>query len=221
MLLAGAEVLVRNRDKIPGGKVIRLLFQPAEEGPGGALPMIKEGCLEGVEEVYGCHNNPMGDEGDIHSVPGPVLAASTQIKIVVKGQGGHGSTPDKAIDPITCASQSMQGLHTIKSRNVDSRKECVLSITHFESGHAVNVMPDTALMQGTLRTFNHDIKKLVKDRITDICNYTAKAFGCEVELMLKDKYPATINTPKEHGHIERVTKKWFGAEHFSDGGLPG
>ena len=85
MLLAGAEVLVKNRDKIPGGKVIRLLFQPAEEGPGGALPMIKEGCLDGVDEVYGCHNNPMADEGDINSVPGAVLAASTQIKIVVKG----------------------------------------------------------------------------------------------------------------------------------------
>ena len=85
MLLAGAEVLIKNRDKIPNGKVVRLLFQPAEEGPGGALPMIKEGCLEGVEEVYGCHNNPMADEGDINSVPGAVLAASTQIKIVVKG----------------------------------------------------------------------------------------------------------------------------------------
>ena len=104
MLLAGAEALIKHREKIPCGKGARLLFQPAEEGPGGAKPMIEEGCLEGVDEVYGCHNIPNFDEGDIRTKSGGFFANSTQLKIIVNGRGGHGSTPHKLADPIACAS---------------------------------------------------------------------------------------------------------------------
>ena len=92
-LLAAAQVMATHRNKIPKGKKIRLLFQPAEEGPGGALPMIKEGCLKGIDEVYGFHNVPNFDEGDVRVIEGPIMAMGTTVKIKVIGKGGHGSVP--------------------------------------------------------------------------------------------------------------------------------
>ena len=104
-LLACAEIVQKHLNQIPQGKCIRLLFQPAEEGPGGAKPMIQEGCLKGVDEVYGFHNIPNFDEGDIRVCEGPFFAAVTRVRITVIGQGGHGSTPHKLVDAITCANQ--------------------------------------------------------------------------------------------------------------------
>jgi hippurate hydrolase len=100
-LMTFTQVYMANRDKIPSNKGVRLLFQPAEEGPGGALPMVKEGCLEGVDEVYGYHNMPNFDEGDIRVCEGAIFAAVTVVKIKIIGQGGHGSAPHKLRDPIT------------------------------------------------------------------------------------------------------------------------
>jgi hippurate hydrolase len=104
------------------------LFQPAEEGPGGALPMIKEGCLDQIDEVYGYHNIPNFDEGDIRVCPGPFFANSTQVLITITGQGGHGSAPHKITDPITAATMIHTALNSIKSRNIDSRQNIVFSI---------------------------------------------------------------------------------------------
>ena len=105
MLMAATQVVANKRAQIPSDKRVRLLFQPAEEGPGGAFPMIKEKCLDGVDEVYGLHNIPNFDEGDIRVCEGPFFAAPDIVKLTIKGQGGHGSTPHKVVDPITCANQ--------------------------------------------------------------------------------------------------------------------
>ena len=102
-LISAASVLAKMRNKIPKGKGVRLLLQPAEEGPGGARPMVEAGCLNGIDEVYGFHNMPNFDEGDIRVCSGGFLAASTTIKIKVKGEGGHGSVPSKLCDPISAA----------------------------------------------------------------------------------------------------------------------
>jgi amidohydrolase len=103
-LLATAQAIQNNLASLPEGKMIRLLFQPAEEGPGGALPMINEGCLDGVDEVYGFHNIPNFEEGDIRVCEGGFFATSTTVHIEIVGQGGHGSAPHKCVkDPITCA----------------------------------------------------------------------------------------------------------------------
>ena len=146
MLMAAAQVIVKNRSKIPSDKTIRLLCQPAEEGPGGALPMVKEGCMNGVDEVYGVHNIPNFDEGDIRVCEGPFFAAVATVKLTIKGQGGHGSTPHKLIDPITCACEVYQALHTIKSRNISNRADAVFTICNFEAGSTYNVFPDKASM---------------------------------------------------------------------------
>ena len=128
--------------------------------------MVEEGCLDGVDEVYGCHNIPNFDEGDIRTKVGGFFANSTQLKIVVHGRGGHGSAPHNLADPISCASEIIQALHTIKSRNLDSRKNVVLSVTHFEAGHTFNVVPDSALIEGTLRTYDSESRQIVGKRIS-------------------------------------------------------
>ena len=106
-------MLNNNRDKISSDKTVRLLFQPAEEGPGGALPMIQEGCLEGVDEVYGFHNIPTFEEGDIRVIDGPIMARSTSLRILVKGQGGHGAVPHMLRDVVSAGAAIISALHTI------------------------------------------------------------------------------------------------------------
>ena len=116
--------------------------------------MVKEKCLNGVDEVYGLHNVPNFDEGDIRVRKGPCMAARTIVKITVNGQGGHGSTPHKIRDPITAAGKIYQALHTIKSRNISNRADCVFTICHFKAGHTYNVFPDSAYMEGTIRSYD-------------------------------------------------------------------
>lgn len=121
-ILTATWAIKKKLSRMPKNKMVRLLFQPAEEGPGGAEPMIKEGCLEGIDEVYGYHNIPGFDEGDIRVCPGPFFAASISVYIEVHGQGGHGSAPHRCVkDPITACSAILNAFHTIKSRCVDSR----------------------------------------------------------------------------------------------------
>lgn len=134
-LMAAAQVFAHNRDKIPQNKTIRLLIQPAEESQigssGGAKPMIEEGCLEHVDEVYGFHNIPNFREGDIRVKEGPIMAASTIFECIVSGIGGHGSSPHLCNDVITAAASVVNSLHTIKSRAIDSKENFIFSISKF------------------------------------------------------------------------------------------
>ena len=197
MLLAAAQVIAKFTDQIPKGKTVRLLFQPAEESPGGALPMIKEGCLEGVDEVYGLHNMPNFDEGDIRVCEGGFLAGGCYVAITVRGQGGHGSAPHKLIDPIAAANQIYQALHTIKSRNIDNRENWVFSLCVLKAGSVYNVYPDEATMEGTMRYYNEAIVDKIKDRIESIAQNIAKAMMCTCEVTVKHRYPPTVNHPTE------------------------
>ena len=144
--------------------------------------MIKEGCLNGVDEVYGLHNVPNYDEGDIRICSGPIMAAVVIVKITVKGQGGHGSTPHKVKDPITCAARLYNALHTIKSRNISNRADCVFTICNFSAGHRFNVFPDEAFMQGTIRSFDKPTQERIIERIEGISVNMAKAMNCTVDL---------------------------------------
>jgi len=146
--------------------------------------MVKEGCMENVDEVYGFHNIPNFDEGDIRVCEGAFFAAVTRVEIKIKGQGGHGSTPHKLRDPIAAANAVYQTLHTIKSRSIDSRENWVFTICQMTSGSTFNVFPDDAFMQGTIRSYSETALVRIKERITDICHNTAKAMGCECELNL-------------------------------------
>jgi len=172
------------------------LWQPAEEGPGGAKPMVEEGCMKGIDEVYGYHNIPNFDEGDIRVCEGPFFARVTVVEITVKGQGGHGSAPHKLRDPITAASMVHQALNSIKSRNIDSRQNIVFTICNFSAGHTFNVFPDEAIMKGTIRSYCDATLEVMKTRITKIATSVAEGFDCEAVVNLIDMYPSVCNAPE-------------------------
>ena len=219
-LMAAAQVITANRSNLPSNKGVRLLLQPAEEGPGGALPMIKENCLAGVDEVYGFHNIPNFDEGDIRVCEGGFFAAATVVKIRIVGQGGHGSTPHKLTDPISAANAVYQALHTIASRNIDSRQNFVFTLCNFSAGHTYNVFPDDAFMQGTIRSYDEATLVRVCQRIEKICTDVASAMECKAEVNINRLYPAVINHATETEHVKRLALKWFGPSHFSQDDLP-
>ena len=220
-VLASAKALHENKSKIPKGKFVRLLFQPAEEGPGGAKPMIEEGCLNDIDEVYGFHNVPNFDEGDIRIISGSIFANSTSLTITITGQGGHGSAPHRCVhDPITATTAILNAFHSIKARRIDNRENIVFSICHIESGNTYNVFPDTATIRGTIRSYNQETKESMNKEITQISHKIAEAYNCTADVDIWDKYPAVINHEKETNHIIRLAKTHFGNEHFSQDELP-
>jgi hippurate hydrolase len=155
-LVAAAALISSRRHLLPSNRGVRLLFQPAEEGPGGALPMMKEGCLEGVAEVYGVHNWPSIPLGTIHVRPGPVMARVSTWAILVKGRGSHASQPQQALDAISCGAAIVAGVNSIVSRSLSCHAKAVVSVTQFHAGDAVNVLPDTAKLEGTIRDFDEE-----------------------------------------------------------------
>ena len=176
--------------------------------------------MDSVDEVYGFHNIPNFDEGDIRVCSGAFFAAVTIVKIKIIGQGGHGSTPHKLVDPISCANQIYQAFHSIKSRNVCSRKNLVFTICNFTSGHTFNVFPDSAFMQGTIRSYDIDARERTIERIETITKSISEAMECKCELDIERQYPAVINHEKETDHVKRLATKWFGPQHVSEDDLP-
>jgi len=167
-LLATGQYFILNKNKLPKNKIIRLIFQPAEEGFGGAEPMIKEGCLEGVDEIYGFHNVPFGQEGTVTVKPKEFMAGIVVVEIEIEGKGGHGSEPAKSIDPITTACNLHNALHTIKSRNLMNTDVCAFTICSFQSGTTFNVIPRTASMSGSIRYFDLKVKDIVCEKIKSL-----------------------------------------------------
>ena len=182
--------------------------------------MIKEGCLEGIDEVYGYHNIPNFDEGDVRVCEGGFFAAVTVVKITIKGQSGHGSTPHKLRDPINAATAVHQALNAIKSRNLDSRKNIVFTICAINGGQTYNVFPDDVVMQGTIRSYDTETLEAMKKRIREISEGVAGAHQCHAEVDIQDYYPAVVNHATETQHVIRLAKKYFGEAHVSDDELP-
>lgn len=182
--------------------------------------MINEGCLDTVDEVYGFHNIPSFDEGDIRVCSGPIMASATNVKIKVLGKGGHGSLPHKVKDPITAGAYILNNFHAIKSRLINNQAPFVFTITQFTSGFTYNVFPDEAFMQGSIRAYSEDILSEVIEKVKLIATSTAEAFGCKAEVEIIRLYPATVNHEAEAGHVERLARAWFGDEHFSTENLP-
>ena len=172
--------------------------------------MVKEGCLNKVDEVYGFHNIPNFDEGDIRVCQDGFFAAVTDVKIRVIGKGGHGSTPYKLIDCISGANAIYKALHTIKSRNIDSKKNFAFTICMFNAGSTHNVFPDFAEMEGSIRTYDEPTRKRICERIERIAKSVGNAMECKVEVTLNYDYPSVCNHALETQHIKRLASKWFG-----------
>ena len=148
------------------------------------------------------------------------MAGSVIVKITIKGLGGHGSTPHLLRDPITPAAYLHTALHSIKSRSVDSKQNCVFTICQFTSGHTYNVFPDEAFMQGTIRYYDDATCNVIKERIRTLSEHTAKAHNCEAVVEIIDLYPPVINHEKETNIVESIAKEFLPEGYFSTDSLP-
>jgi hippurate hydrolase len=161
--------------------------------------MVDEGVLDrfDISEIYALHNAPGTPVGQFYTTPGPIMAAVDEIKIQIKGKGGHGAMPHETIDPIVAAVSIVQAIQTIASRNHYAFDELVISVTQIHAGSADNVIPDTAWINGTVRTFDKNVQEMVKTRLAEIVAGQAQSFGVTAELAYEVGYPATINDPQK------------------------
>lgn len=196
MLLGAAHYLSKHRN-FDG--TVYLIFQPAEEGGGGARRMMEDGLFSRypMEAVFGMHNWPGAPVGSFGVTAGPMMASSNEFEVIVKGKGAHAAQPHKGIDPIMIAVQIAQSWQTIISRNKNPLDAGVLSITQIHSGSATNVIPDEAILVGTVRTFTTTVLDQIEHRMKTIAEHTAMAFDATVEFRFKRNYPPLINHPKE------------------------
>lgn len=193
MLLGAAQYLAETRNF--AGKVV-LIFQPAEEGGGGGKVMCDEGLMArfGIEEVYGLHNAPEYPVGQFAIREGAMLAAADQFDIIVTGKGGHAAAPHDAIDPNLAAAHCLVALQSIASRSVDPLQQVVVSTCVIRSDNeAHNVIPQTVLLRGTVRTLDTRVRDLAQCRLEEIVNHTARAYGCEAAIDYDRGYPVTVN----------------------------
>lgn len=211
MLLAAAQHLATHRDF--AGRVV-LVFQPAEEGGGGAREMINDGLFERfpVDAIYGMHNWPGMPACTFAIKDGPCFASSNEFKIVLRGKGCHGAMPHLGVDPVPVACQLVQAFQTILTRNVRPVETGVISVTMIQAGEATNVIPDTVTMQGTVRTFTTDTLDLIEARMRELTQHTAAAFGATAEFEFHRNYPPTVNHRMEAEFARQVMIDTVGAE---------
>ncbi|MBO6603878.1 MAG: amidohydrolase [Roseicyclus sp.] len=192
MLLGAAKYLAETRNF--AGRVA-LIFQPAEEGGGGARVMCDEGIMErfDIDQVYALHNAPGLPEGRMVTTPGPIMAAVDTFEIVVTGQGGHGAMPHETKDPVVAAVGIVSAIQTIVSRNHYATEDLVVSVTQIHTGTAENIVPAEAYICGTVRTFNPDVQAMVMRRMEQIVAGQAAAYDVSARLDYQIGYPATVN----------------------------
>jgi hippurate hydrolase len=215
MLLAAARHLAKNRH-FDG--TVYVIFQPAEEGGGGAREMIKDGLFETfpVEAVFGMHNWPGGQVGRFAVSAGPVMASTSEFKITIHGKGGHGAMPHLGIDPVPVACQMVQAFQTIVSRNIKPIDAGVISVTMIHSGEATNVIPDSCELQGTVRAFRPEVQDLIEQRMRQVAEHTCAAHEARCEFEFIRNYPATVNSAPEAEFARKVMASIVGEANVLD-----
>ncbi|MBN9451285.1 MAG: amidohydrolase [Bosea sp.] len=219
MLLGAARYLAENRG-FKGTAVF--VFQPAEEGLGGARSMIAENLFERFpcDEIYGLHNSPDLDPGQISIFPGPAMAGADFFDIKITGRGSHGAMPHMGRDPIVVAMSLANALQTIVSRNADPREAAVLSITQIHAGSAYNVIPEEAMLAGTIRTFSPEIGALVRDRMREIAAGTAASFGVTIDVDIRNIFNVLVNHEAQTEAVVAVAAEIVGPEGVLTDGKP-
>ena len=211
MLLGAARYLAETR---AFAGTVYVVFQPAEEGGGGGQVMLKEGLFTRfpAEEVYALHNYPGLPAGKIAVRAGPVMAATDEIKITIRGAGGHGAFPHLTADPVVAAAHVVTALQTIASRNVDPVDAVVVSVCSMATSQigAFNVIPDAVNLVGTVRSFKAQTRDLAERRVKEIAGKVAEAFGARAEVHYERGYPATVNSARESEFAARVGREVFG-----------
>ena len=211
MLLAAAQHFAKHRN-FDG--TVYLIFQPAEEGGGGARVMIEDGLLEQfpMQAVFGMHNWPGMKMGQFAVSPGPVMASSNEFKITIHGKGGHAAMPHTGIDPVPIACQMVQAFQTIISRNKKPVDAGVISVTMIHTGEATNVVPDSCELQGTVRTFSVEVLDMIEVRMRQIARFTCAAYGAACDFEFVRNYPPTINSAHEAEFARQVMAGIVGAD---------
>ncbi|NHZ83526.1 amidohydrolase [Massilia sp. CCM 8695] len=227
MLLGAAHHLAKHRN-FDG--TVYLIFQPAEEGGGGARRMMDDGLFAQfpMDAVYGMHNWPGMPMGSFGVVAGPMMASSNEFRVVVKGKGCHAAQPHRGIDPVMVAVQIAQAWQTIMSREKNPLDTAVLSITQIHAGSATNVIPDEAVLIGTVRTFTTPVLDLIEQRMGEIARHCAAGFNATVDFQFKRNYPPLVNHARETGYaveamsavvgpdkVNANTEPTMGAEDFA------
>ena len=227
MLLGAARYLAETRH-FDG--TVYLVFQPAEEGRAGARAMLEDGLLQRfpIEEIYGLHNWPSMPAGQFAMCTGPAMAASDEFRITIKGKGCHAAMPHIGLDPVLVGAQIVLGLQGIVSRETDPLDNAVLSVTQFRAGQAFNVVPETAVLNGTVRTFAAETRKRIERRLGEVAGGIARSFGLETEIAYRLGYPPTVNHAREAAfgadaaalvvgeeRVDRAPRPVMGAEDFA------
>ena len=212
MLLAAAQHFAKHRD-FDG--TVYLIFQPAEEGGGGAREMISDGLFEKfpMQAVFGMHNWPGYPVGSFAVSPGPVMASSNEFKVVIRGKGSHAALPHNGVDPVPIACHMVQAFQTIITRNKKPVDAGVISVTMIHAGEATNVVPDSCELQGTVRTFTLPVLDLIEQRMREIAEHTCAAFGATCEFTFDRNYPPTINSEAEAAFAQHVMQDIVGSQN--------
>jgi len=214
MLLGAAHYLSQNRN-FDG--TVYLIFQPAEEGGAGARRMIEDGLFDKfpMDAVYGMHNWPGIKAGTFGVVPGPMMASSNEFRVVVKGKGAHAAQPHRGIDPVMVAVQIAQAWQTIISREKNPLDTAVLSITQIHAGSATNVIPDEAVLIGTVRTFSTEVLDLIERRMNEMASGVAAGFGAGIGFSFKRNYPPLVNDVEKTRFAIEAMQAVVGAENVN------
>jgi amidohydrolase len=219
MLLGAAKYLCETRN-FDGIAVV--IFQPAEEGGAGGKAMVDDGLMQRwrIQEVYGMHNMPGIPVGQFALRPGPLLAASDGIHIEITGKGGHAARPHQCIDPVLIGSQIVTALNAIVSRNLDPLDSGVISICMFHSGEALNVIPQTAVLQGTARSLTPQVRDLIEARIIEVAQSTARLHGASAKVSYERKYPVTNNHAPQTAFAAAVAAQVAGMDKVNSNVAP-
>lgn len=210
-LLGFAKAINAVKDQLRGNVV--LIHQFGEElPPGGSRAMIADGCLDGVDAIYGAHLQSGMDTGHVYVRDGYLQASEDTIKITVNGSGAHGAEPQKGADPILAASHIMVALQSIVSRNTDPLKELVISIGKFHAGDADNVIPEKAVMEGTIRVFDEELRTMAGERLTDLARSVGRGLGCEVDVQIERGYDALWNHSAQVDIVRKAASDAFGGD---------
>ncbi|GAB3358587.1 M20 metallopeptidase family protein [Modestobacter lapidis] len=218
MLVGAARLLHAHRDGLAGDVVF--MFQPGEEGWDGAGHMLAEGVLDAagqrVSSAYGMHvMSSMNPRGQFTTRPGTLMAASDELRVTVRGAGGHGSAPHLAKDPVSVAAQLVGDLQTMVTRTFDVFDPVILTVGLFQAGTKRNIIPDEATFQATVRTFSAEARDRMREASVRLCESVAAGYGLTAEALYLEEYPVTVNTPEHAAFAAAVAEEVFGAERYA------
>ncbi len=212
MLVGAIKILAEHRSEIPGR--VRFMFQPGEEGYAGAKVMIDEGVLEGVDHAFAIHVTPNIPSGFISSRPGPMLASADTFEIVVRGEGGHASSPHFCVDPIPAACAVVPALQTMITRELNAFDPALLTVATINAGTTTNVIPETATLTGTIRAVSEPNRARIHESLARVAAGACASHGCTAEVEIAEGYPVTVNHAEAIRAIEQACKSSVGDDRF-------